>query len=134
MVMHFQWETLSDGVWRCRLPFCDVSVGLVRGSRGSLLIDCGTTLLEAADILADVRTLAGGTVTHAVLTHHHFDHILGSAGFTDAELYAAPHVAAALTTACSMSFSAMVLKTTAGRPSHSLTSSRRRMIGMISMP
>lgn len=98
MVMHFQWETLSDGVWRCRLPFCDVSVGLVRGSRGSLLIDCGTTLLEAADILADVRTLAGGTVTHAVLTHHHFDHILGSAGFTDAELYAAPHVAAALTT------------------------------------
>ena len=35
---------------------------------------------------------------HAVLTHHHFDHILGSAGFTDAELYAAPSVAAALTT------------------------------------
>ena len=98
MAMHYQWETLSDGVWRCRLPFCDVGVGLVRGSRGILLIDCGTTHLEAANIAADVRSITGGAVTHAVLTHHHFDHILGSAGFNDAELYAAPAVAEALTT------------------------------------
>jgi len=32
------------------------------------------------------------------MTHHHFDHILGSAGFADAELWATPAVAEALTT------------------------------------
>ena len=33
-----------------------------------------------------------------MLTHHHFDHILGSAGFPAARIYAAPPVAVALTT------------------------------------
>jgi glyoxylase-like metal-dependent hydrolase (beta-lactamase superfamily II) len=95
--VHFTWETLSDGVHRCRLPFLDVTVGLVQGSRGNLLIDCGTTLLEASAIAADVKALTGGVVTHLVMTHHHFDHILGSAGFGDAELFGAPAVAEALT-------------------------------------
>jgi glyoxylase-like metal-dependent hydrolase (beta-lactamase superfamily II) len=96
--MHYNWEPLSEGVHRCRLPFLDVTVGLVQGQRRVLLIDCGTTLLEAAAIAADVATLTGGAVTDVVMTHHHFDHILGSAGFGDAELCAAPAVAEALTT------------------------------------
>ena len=96
VVMHYQWDALTEDVWRCRLPFCDVTVGLLRDRRGILLIDCGTTLLEAQNIADDVLRLAGGAVTHVVLTHHHFDHILGSAGFADAELYAAPAVAEAL--------------------------------------
>lgn len=96
--MHYDWEALCSGVWRCRLPFCDVSVGLVQGRNGIVLIDCGTTLLEATNIAADVRALTGGVVTQVVMTHHHFDHILGSAGFGDAELYGAAAVAEALTT------------------------------------
>jgi glyoxylase-like metal-dependent hydrolase (beta-lactamase superfamily II) len=96
--VHHAWETLSDGVHRCRLPFLDVTVGLVQGTRKNLLIDCGTTLVEASTIAADVEALTGGVVTHLVVTHHHFDHVLGSAGFGDAELYGAPAVAEALTT------------------------------------
>ncbi len=96
--MHYHWEALSDGVHRCRLPFLDVTVGLVVGTRGVLLIDCGTTLLEAGNIADDVSVLAGGVVTHVVLTHHHFDHILGSAGFGKAQIYAPAAVATALTT------------------------------------
>ena len=96
--MHYQWEPLADGVHRCRLPFLDVTVGAVQGSAGILLIDCGTTLLEAAHIAEDVAVITGGAVTHLVLTHHHFDHVLGSAGFPDAVCYAPPAVAAALTT------------------------------------
>lgn len=96
--VHFDWEALSAGVHRCRLPFLDVTVGLVAGARGVMLIDCGTTLLEAEGIAADVRALTGRTVTHVVLTHHHFDHVLGAAGFGDAELYGAPRVDEALTT------------------------------------
>jgi glyoxylase-like metal-dependent hydrolase (beta-lactamase superfamily II) len=96
--MHYVWETLSDGVHRCRLPFLDVTVGLVHGGRRILLIDCGTTLLEGTAIADDVGEIAGGVVTDVVLTHHHFDHILGSAGFGSAVVYAPAAVAAAMTT------------------------------------
>ena len=96
--MHYHWEPLADGVHRCRLPFLDVTVGVVQGSAGILLIDSGTTLLEASRIAEDVGVITGGAVTHLVLTHHHFDHVLGSAGFPEAVSYAAPAVAVALTT------------------------------------
>ncbi|AQT79858.1 MBL fold metallo-hydrolase [Mycolicibacterium litorale] len=95
--MRYDWQTLSDGVHRCRLPFLDVTVGLVHGSRNVLLIDCGTTLLEAAQIADDVAELTGAVVTQVVLTHHHFDHVLGSAGFGGAMIHASAGVVTALT-------------------------------------
>jgi glyoxylase-like metal-dependent hydrolase (beta-lactamase superfamily II) len=91
--VHFTWEQLTGNVHRCRLPFCDVTIGLVRGRSGALLVDTGTTRIEAAAIDADVRQLAGCPVTHIVLTHKHFDHIVGSSIFTGAEIYCAPEVA-----------------------------------------
>ena len=42
------------------------------------------------------REIAGSTVSHIVLTHNHFDHILGSSAFADAEVYCAPEVAATI--------------------------------------
>jgi glyoxylase-like metal-dependent hydrolase (beta-lactamase superfamily II) len=90
--VHFAWEQLTDNVYRCRLPFCDVTVGLVRGRSGALLVDTGTTLVEAAAIAADVRQLARCPVAHVVLTHKHFDHVLGSSIFAGAEIYGAPEV------------------------------------------
>ena len=90
--MHSDWEPLAEGVQRCRLPFCDVTVGLVWGPAGVLLIDTGTTLVEAAAIDADVRRIAGRPVTHLVLTHAHFDHVLGSSMFAGADVYCAPGV------------------------------------------
>jgi len=95
--MHLLWETLSPRVHRCRLSFLDVTVGLVHGDHRTLLIDCGTTLSEAAQIAEDVVELTGGAVTDLVMTHHHFDHILGSAGFGTAVLYSPAAVARALT-------------------------------------
>jgi glyoxylase-like metal-dependent hydrolase (beta-lactamase superfamily II) len=86
------WERLTDSVHRCRLAFCDVTVGLVRGSTSTLLVDTGTTLTEAAAIDADARRLTGRRVSHVVLTHKHFDHVLGSSMFADAEVYCAPEV------------------------------------------
>ncbi|MEI7716181.1 MAG: MBL fold metallo-hydrolase [Mycobacterium sp.] len=95
--MHSDWEPLAEGVQRCRLPFCDVTVGLVWGPAGVLLVDTGTTLVEAAAIDADVCRIAGRPVTHVVLTHGHFDHVLGSSIFAGAELYCAPGVVEHLT-------------------------------------
>ncbi len=90
--MHFDWESLTDSVHRCRLPFLDVTVGVVQGRTGVLLVDTGTTLTEAQAIRDDVRQLAGRDVSHVVLTHKHFDHVLGSGAFQDAERYCAPEV------------------------------------------
>ena len=96
--MHFDWESLTDSVHRCRLPFLDVTVGLVQGSTGALLVDTGTTLTEAHAIYGDVRLIAECGVTHVVLTRKHFDHVLGSGGFADAQIYCAPEVLDYLTT------------------------------------
>ena len=97
--MHFDWERLTDSVHRCRLPFLDVTVGLVQGRTGVLLVDAGTTLTEAEAIDADVQQIAARSVTHVVLTHKHFDHVLGSGLFAEAQLYCAPEVLDYLTTA-----------------------------------
>ena len=98
IAVNYEWEQLADRVYRCRLPFLDVTVGLVHGAAAVLLIDCGTTLAEAHGIAEDVRELTGADVTHLVMTHHHFDHILGSGGFPGAQTYAAAPVALALST------------------------------------
>ncbi len=90
--MRFAWERLTPSVHRCRLPFCDVTIGLVCGRSGALLVDTGTTLTEAAAIDDDIRQLAGNPVTHIVLTHKHFDHVLGSSQFAGAEIHCAPEV------------------------------------------
>ncbi len=97
--VHLAWERLTSSVHRCRLPFCDVTVGLVRGRTAALLVDTGTTLAEAAAIDADVRLLAGRPVSHIVLTHKHFDHVLGSSVFGGAQIYCAPEVVGYLTAA-----------------------------------
>jgi glyoxylase-like metal-dependent hydrolase (beta-lactamase superfamily II) len=94
--VNFAWELLADGVHRCRLPFLDVTVGLVHGRTGTLLIDTGTTLVEADAVKADVLEITGSAVSHIILTHNHFDHILGSSAFADAEVYCAPEVAATI--------------------------------------
>jgi hypothetical protein len=46
--MNQTWEALAAGVYRCRLAFLDVTVGLILGREGVLLIDSGTTFDEAA--------------------------------------------------------------------------------------
>jgi glyoxylase-like metal-dependent hydrolase (beta-lactamase superfamily II) len=97
--MHFAWEQLTRTVHRCRLPFCDVTIGLVRGRAGALLVDTGSTLAEAAAVDADVRQLAGCPITSVVLTHKHFDHVLGSSIFAEADIYCAPEVVAYLSSA-----------------------------------
>jgi len=94
--VNYAWETLGEGVHRCRLPFLDVTIGLVCGRTGTLLVDTGTTLAEANAIKADVAEMADSPVSHIVLTHNHFDHVLGSSAFGGAAVYCAPEVAATI--------------------------------------
>lgn len=97
--VYFAWEQLTGGVHRCRLPFCDVTIGLVEGRTGALLVDTGSTLAEAPAIDHDVRQIAGCPISHVVLTHKHFDHVLGSSLFAEADIYCAPEVVQYLSSA-----------------------------------
>ncbi len=94
--MNLAWERLGEGGARCRLPFLDVTVGVVAGRTGTLLIDTGTTLTQARAIEYDIQAMMHRAVTHIVLTHNHFDHILGSSAFTGAAVYCAPEVVATM--------------------------------------
>lgn len=95
---NFVWEQLTQQVFRCRLPFCDVTIGVVHGGDEVLLVDTGTTLTEARAIAADVVDLTGREVGHVLLTHNHFDHILGHSVFTGARTYCSPEVVATMAT------------------------------------
>lgn len=96
--MNLAWEQVNKHVLRCRLPFCDVTVGLVHGGGEVLLVDTGTFLPEARAIAEDALALTGGEVGHVLLTHNHFDHILGSSVFAGARTYCSPAVVATMAT------------------------------------
>jgi glyoxylase-like metal-dependent hydrolase (beta-lactamase superfamily II) len=83
------WEELAEGVVRRRLPQWDATVGAVAGPDGVLVIDTGASLQEGARIRAALRTRFGRPVTHVVLTHPHFDHVLGTAAFAGVQVYGA---------------------------------------------
>ena len=90
----FGWERLADGVGRRRLPVWDATAGLIAGEDRVLMYDTGSTLREGAELRAQAQGLmAGRRVTHIALSHPHFDHVLGTAAFSGAEVYGAVGVA-----------------------------------------
>lgn len=83
------WEALAPGVLRRRLPGWDETVGAVAGPDGVLLVDAGPSLAAGGTIRRELRELLGLPVSHVVLTHPHFDHVLGAGAFAGAEVYGA---------------------------------------------
>lgn len=92
----YDWERLAAGVVRRRLPHWDATVGAVRGPSGVLLVDTGSGLAEGAQLRGELDGLFGLPVTHVVLTHGHFDHVLGTAAFGAAQVYGAEGLGAYL--------------------------------------
>ncbi|MFD3336548.1 MBL fold metallo-hydrolase [Streptomyces sp. NPDC058700] len=86
----YGWERLADGVGRRRLPGWDATVGLVLGERAVLLYDTGSSLAEGAELRTQIAELTNDRrVTHIALSHPHFDHVLGTAAFSGAEVFGA---------------------------------------------
>lgn len=90
------WEQLAPGCARRRLPGFDATAGVVAGAERLLVVDTGATLHEGERLRAEIRALTGRAPTDAVLTHGHFDHVLGTAAFAGARVHAADGLAAAL--------------------------------------
>ncbi len=83
------WERLTRRTGRRRLPVWDCTVGLVVGDDSVLLVDPGSSVHEGAQLRAEAERLTGRHVTHIAFTHGHFDHVLGGAAFSGAEVYGA---------------------------------------------
>ncbi|MEV1009981.1 MBL fold metallo-hydrolase [Streptomyces sp. NPDC049881] len=88
------WEEVTDGVIRRRLSGWDETIGAIAGDDGLLLVDTGPTPGAAADAGREAAALLGLPVTRLVVTHPHFDHLLGAGAFPEAEAYGPRHDAA----------------------------------------
>jgi glyoxylase-like metal-dependent hydrolase (beta-lactamase superfamily II) len=74
------WNEIVTGVFSRQYPEDDITVTVVRGTRGLLLVDTGSSPTEAARIDADLKQL--GEVRWVVNTHAHYDHTFGNQHFT----------------------------------------------------
>ena len=85
---------VADRVFVARYPQWDVSVGLVVGTSGALVVDTRSSTVQGHEIGSDVALL-GLTVpvTTVVNTHVHFDHTFGNGAFTAATVHAHTRVA-----------------------------------------
>lgn len=76
-----QWTEVADGVLRRRYEPYDVSVCVVRGARGLLVVDTRASHRQADELRDDLRALAPLPVVGVVNTHAHFDHSFGNGRF-----------------------------------------------------
>lgn len=75
------FSPIAAGVYTAVAEPASVTIGLVVGERAAMLIDTGSSPSQGAAILEGARTVAGDIpITHAVITHAHFDHFFGIAG------------------------------------------------------
>ncbi len=81
------WVEVGDRVYVRRYQFYDQNIGVVLGDDAALVIDTRSTGVQAAEILADLRTLTTAPVTVVVDTHGHFDHCYGNRTFRPATIW-----------------------------------------------
>jgi glyoxylase-like metal-dependent hydrolase (beta-lactamase superfamily II) len=80
---------LADGVLVRRHAELDLSVGLVIGGEGCLVVDTRSDPGQGAELCAAVRGVTQLPWT-VVLTHAHFDHCLGTEAFLPTTVWAHP--------------------------------------------
>jgi glyoxylase-like metal-dependent hydrolase (beta-lactamase superfamily II) len=80
------WREIADRVFIRRFAFFDQTIGAVVGRDRILVIDTRSTLVQARELLDDLRHVSA--LPHVVLnTHAHFDHVLGNAAFRPCEIW-----------------------------------------------
>lgn len=90
------WAEVADGVFQRRYDPLDVSVCVVRGSDGLLVVDTRSSPRQAEEIRSDLRALGALPVAVVVNTHAHFDHSFGNQAFTGVPIYGHERVPAHL--------------------------------------
>ncbi len=99
--MSSPWERgfveIADRCYVARYREWDVSIGVVVGTAGAVVIDTRATLAQGERLRDDVARLPGRPeVRWVVNTHEHFDHVFGNAAFTSATIHAHENAAAGI--------------------------------------
>ncbi len=86
------WTNVARGIHQRRGGPFDLSVVVVEGDDGLLVVDTGAEPAEGEEILADLRSRFDRPVRWVVDTHAHFDHTFGNQAFgpgstTDAAIH-----------------------------------------------
>lgn len=81
------WLAVADGIYARRHRELDLTLGLVLGDRECLVVDTGLDVAHGREFAAAVRELTP-LPWQIVLTHGHYDHCFGTAGFTPCRIWA----------------------------------------------
>lgn len=85
--MQSRWTEVGDRVFVRRYRFFDQDIVAVLGGDEALVVDTRTTLVQAREILDDLRDLGSPRVGLVVNTHGHYDHTFGNAVFRPAVIW-----------------------------------------------
>jgi glyoxylase-like metal-dependent hydrolase (beta-lactamase superfamily II) len=85
--MDGKWVELAEGVLVRRYTDFDLSVGLIIGAAGCLVVDTRADIAQGRELAAAVREITA-LPWQVVLTHAHFDHCFGTLAFLPADIWA----------------------------------------------
>lgn len=77
------WRAVAEGVYVCVAEPDAVTLGLVVGTAGALLVDTGSTPEQGRRVRESVASVTDVALQAAVVTHGHRDHAFGLAAFAD---------------------------------------------------
>ncbi|HML52085.1 MAG TPA: MBL fold metallo-hydrolase [Propionicimonas sp.] len=75
------FQPVAPGVFVAVAEPASVNIGLIVGESGAVVIDTGSSPAQGAEIRAAAEVAAGVPLTAVVVTHAHYDHFFGLAGF-----------------------------------------------------
>lgn len=91
------WAEVADGVFQRRYNPLDISICVVRGREGLLLVDTRSSPRQGHEVLSHLHEFGGDPVVAVVNTHAHFDHTFGNQLFTGVPIYGHQQLPAHLT-------------------------------------
>jgi glyoxylase-like metal-dependent hydrolase (beta-lactamase superfamily II) len=83
-----EFQRVAEQVYVAVAEPAAVNIGLVVGPTGCLVIDTGSSPAQGAAVRAAAERFAGVPVVAVLVTHWHFDHFFGLAGFAGLPAYA----------------------------------------------
>lgn len=78
---------VADQIYLAVAEPAGVTIGVIAGPQGCLVVDTGSSPAQGAAIRAAAEMATGTPVIAAVVTHWHYDHLFGLAAFADLPSY-----------------------------------------------